>query len=70
MGEPGALPSPETSVWLCPQKRLARQPHFVRCHVTRLPGAIVGPCSLGLPVPSLSLWASLSPHFLPSPLPL
>lgn len=69
MGEPGALPSPETSLWLCPQKRLTHQPHFVRCHVTWLPGAEVAPCSLGS-VSSLSLWVSLFPHFLPSPLPL
>lgn len=70
MGEPGALPSPETSLWLCPQRRLARQPHSVRCHVTWLPGAIAAPCSLGHPVSPLSFWVSLSPHFLPSPLPL
>ena len=61
MGEPGALPSLETSLWLCPQKRLARQPYFVRCHITWLPGAIVAPCCLGLPVSPLSLGLSFSP---------
>lgn len=59
MGEPGALPSPETSLWLCSQKRLACQPHSVRCHVPWLSGAIVAPCCLGLPVSPLSLSGSL-----------
>ena len=59
MGEPGALPSPETSLWLCSQKRLTCQPHSVRCHVPWLSGAIVAPCCLGLPVSPLSLSGSL-----------